>query len=166
MQRLASKINFSSNLPWRRSSRSQIIFKIGVLKKFAIFIAWRPAWNFIEIRFQHIFLWILLRNYYGIKKNYYKINNIITKFLRTAFLQNASGGCFCKCGSYLRNWQYQRPNESNILLPPKALLSFLLKSRYTSWLSLKLLENNKNKISSTSLFFEVPMIFENLSHNN
>ena len=152
MQRLASKINFSSNLPWRRSSRSQIIFKIGVLKKFAIFIAWRPACNFIEIRFQHIFLWILLLNYYGIKKNYYKINNIITKFLRTAFLQNASGGCFCKCGSYLRNWQYQRPNESNILLPPKTLLSFLLKSRYTSWLLLKFIENNENNETTAGVF--------------
>ena len=70
-----------------RSSRSQIFFKIGALNSFAIF-------------------WINK----SLQYRYFPVN--IAKFLKTPFLQNFSGGCFCIilkvikqlfCKGYLKN---------------------------------------------------------------
>ena len=73
-----------TQVPWERqdrSSRSQIFFKIGVLKNFANFtgkhLCWSLFWNFIKNRLQH--------RCFPVK---------FAKFLRTPFLQNTSGGYF------------------------------------------------------------------------
>ena len=74
-----------------QSNRSQMFFKIGVLKSFANFtgkhLCWisfnkvvgLKAWNCIKKRLQH--------RCFPVK---------FAKFLRTRFLQNTSGGCFWK----------------------------------------------------------------------
>ena len=64
------------------SSRPQMFLKVGVLKNFANFTGkhlWGPqACNFIKKRLQH--------RCFPVK---------LAKFLRTPFLKNTSGGCFC-----------------------------------------------------------------------
>ena len=69
-------------LYWHRSSRSQIFFKIGVLKNFAYFtgkhLCWSEACNCIKKRLQH--------GCFPVKS---------AKFLRSSFKQNTSSGCFC-----------------------------------------------------------------------
>ena len=61
-----------------RSSRSQIVFKIGVLKNFAVFTGTHLCWILFLIKFQ---AW-----------RYFPLN--IAKFVKTVFLQNTSCGCF------------------------------------------------------------------------
>ena len=64
-----------------RSSRSQMFFKIGVLKNFIIFTGKHLCWSLFLIKLQAF--------------NCFPVNN--AKILKAAFLWNNSGGYFCRC---------------------------------------------------------------------
>ena len=68
------------------SSRSQMFFKIGVLKNFPNFTGKHLCWSLFFIRVQFIKK--------GLQDSYFPVN--IAKFLRAAFLWNTSRGCFCR----------------------------------------------------------------------
>ena len=75
-----------------RSSRSQMFFKIGVLKIFAVFTGKHQRWSLFLIK---------LQTWRPVKRLQHRCFSVdIAKFLRTSFLQNTSGGCkimkFCK----------------------------------------------------------------------
>ena len=63
-----------------RSSRSQMFFKIGALKNFAIFTGKHLCWSLFLIKLQAF--------------TCFPVN--IAKFYRVAFFIEHSGGCFCR----------------------------------------------------------------------
>ena len=81
-------------VPTIRSSRSQMIFEIGVLEVWNIHrktsvleslfskVVSLEAWNFIKKKLQH---------------RCFPVN--IAKFLRKFYLKNTTGGCFCTLNS-------------------------------------------------------------------
>ena len=75
------------------NDRSQIFFKIGVFKNFTIFTEKRLCWNLFLIKLCQV---ADLKACNLIKKRLqhrcFPLN--IDKFLKTAFLQNTSDGCF------------------------------------------------------------------------
>ena len=78
-----------------RRSRSQMFFKIGIFKNFAVFIGKHQRWS--------LFL-IILQTGRPAKRHQYRCFPVnIAKFLRTPFLQNYSGGCFCKMRKFYKD---------------------------------------------------------------
>ena len=68
--------------PWIRSSRSQMFFKIGVLKNFTKFTGKELCWSLFLINLQALRLGALLK-----KRLQHRFSLNITKFLRTAFFK-------------------------------------------------------------------------------
>ena len=69
-----------------RCSRSQMFFKIGVLKNFVIFTGKYLCWSLFLIK-------LTPKTPKRLQHRCFLVN--IAKFLRTPFLRNTSGGCFC-----------------------------------------------------------------------
>ena len=69
-----------------RCSRSQMFFKISVLKNFVTFTGRYLCWSLFLIK-------LTPKTPKRLKHRYFLVN--IAKFLRTPFLQKTSGGCFC-----------------------------------------------------------------------
>ena len=83
-----------------RSSLSQVFFKIDVLKNFASFTGKHQCWSLFLIKLQ---AWgILQHRCFPVR---------FTRFSRTPFLQNTTGGCFWTkpadlCGSMCGEWVF------------------------------------------------------------
>ena len=71
-----------------RSSSSQMFSKIGVLKNFAVITGKHQSWSLFLIKL------LTLRPTKRLHHRCFPVN--IAKVLRAPFLQNTSGGCFCK----------------------------------------------------------------------
>ena len=69
-----------------RCSRSQMFFKIGVLKNFVIFTGKYLCWSLFLIK-------LTPKTPKRLQHRCFFVN--IAKFSRTPFLRNTSGGCFC-----------------------------------------------------------------------
>ena len=95
VSRLSSAVllDFSWSLRISRSSRSQIFFKIGVLKNFAIFIGKHMCWSLFLIKLQALKPATLLKR----DPNTGVFLSYLQKFLRTPFFTQHlrwPGGCF------------------------------------------------------------------------
>ena len=69
-----------------RCGRSQMFFEKGVLKNFVIFTGKYLRWSLFLIK-------LTQKTSQKLKHRCFLVN--IAKFLRTLFLQNSSGSCFC-----------------------------------------------------------------------
>ena len=75
-----------------RCSRSQMFFKIGVLQNFVIFTRKYLCWSVLLIK-------LTPKTHKRLQHRCFLVN--IAKFLRTPFLRNSTGGCFCCFKSFV-----------------------------------------------------------------
>ena len=75
-----------------RCSRSQMFFKIGVLQNFVIFKGKYLCWSVLLIK-------LTPKTHKRLQHRCFLVN--IAKFLRTPFLRNSTGGCFCCFKSFV-----------------------------------------------------------------
>ena len=80
-----------------RSSRSQMFFKIGVLRNFAIFTVKQLCWSLFLIKLQDRSSCNFIKK--RLQHRCFPVNT--ANFLRTPILQNSSEGCFYKCACSL-----------------------------------------------------------------
>ena len=78
-----------------RSSPLQMFIKTGVLKSFAIFTGKHKSWCHFLMKLQ------ASRSANRLQHRCFPMN--IAKFLRIPFLQNTTGGCFCKMMKFYKN---------------------------------------------------------------
>ena len=98
-----------------KSSRSQIVFKIGVLKNFINFIGKYIYWNLFLIKLQAWRPATLLKRDSNTGVFLWNLQNFSEHF----FLQNISGGCFCKKGDFCKNSEKKWFNTAFLLLQNK-----------------------------------------------
>ena len=90
-----------------RSNHWQIFLKIGVLKNFAIFTWKHLCWSLYLITLEAWWPATLLKK--RLQHRCFLVNT--AKFLRAAFLQNTSGGCFCSKLDLNKMHQYSLQNH-------------------------------------------------------